>query len=67
MRRKVAVDGRIQEYTYGELDTDIFLAVTCDGISIHKGIGACRSKTEYACFPLELIVLSFPPEVRMQD
>ena len=67
MRRKVAVDGRIQEYTYGELDTDIFLAVTCDGISIHKGIGARRSKTEYACFPLELIVLSFPPEVRTQD
>ena len=63
----VVVDGKPQEYTYGELETDVFLALTCDGISIHKGIGARRSKTEYACFPLELIILSLPPEVRTQD
>ena len=52
---------------YGEQETDVFLALTCDGISIHKGIGAHCSKTEYACFPLELIILNLPPEVCTQD
>ena len=63
----VVVNGKPQEYTYGELKTDVFLALTCDGISIHKGIGAQHSKTEYTCFLLELIILSLPPEVRTQD
>jgi hypothetical protein len=54
---------QVQNYTYGELDTDIFLALTCNGISVHKGIRAQCSKTEYACFPLELIILNLPPEV----
>ena len=67
LKKNVTVDGQIQEYTYGELKTDIFLAMTCDGISIHKGIGARRSKTEYACFPIELIILSLPPELQTQD
>lgn len=67
VNQNVIIDGRVQNYTYGELDTDVFLALTCDGISIHKGIGARRSQTEYACFPLELIVLNLPPEVRTQD
>jgi len=67
LNKVVVVDGQPQEYTYGELETDVFLALTCDGISIHKGIGARRSKTQYACFPLELIILSLPPEVRTQD
>ena len=57
----------MQEYRYGELDIDVFLAFACDGISIHKGIGARRSQTEYACSPLEVIVLSLPPEVRTWD
>lgn len=67
LNKYVAIDGQIQGYLYGELDTDIFLAFTCDGISIHKGIGARRSQTEYACFPLELIILNLPPEIRTQD
>ena len=65
--RNVVIDGHVQEYCYGELDTDVFLAFTCDGISIHKGIGAQRSQTEYTCFPLELIILNLPPEVRTRD
>jgi len=36
--KNVAIEGEAQEYNYRELDTDIFLAFTCDGISIHKGI-----------------------------
>ena len=67
LNRNVEIDGQAQGYTYGELETDVFLALTCDGISIHKGIGARRSKTQYSCFPLELIILSLPPEVRTQD
>jgi Transposase family tnp2 len=67
INKNVAIDGQAQDYTYGEVDTDIFLALTCDGISIHKGIGARRSQTQYSCFPLELIILSLPPEVRTQD
>ena len=67
LNENVMVDSQVQEYTYRELKTDVFLAFTCDGISIHKGIGACCSKTEYACFLLELIVLSLPPEIRTQD
>ena len=63
LNKIIVVDGRPQPYTYRELETDIFLALTCNGISIHKGIGARRSKTEYVCFPLELIILSLPPEV----
>ena len=67
LKTKVMIDGQVQEYTYGELQTDVFLALTCDGISVHKGIGARHSKTEYACFPLELIMLNLPPEIRTQD
>ena len=67
LNKIVVVDGRPQPYTYGELETNVFLALTCDGISIHKGISAQCSKTEYACFLLELIILSLPPEVRTQD
>src|SRR5258706_12973920 len=63
----VMIDGQVQEHTYGERKTDIFLALTCDGISVHKGIGARHSKTEYACFPLELIMLSLRPEIQTQD
>ena len=51
------------ESLYGELDTDIFIALTCDGVSIHKGIGVCQSQTKYVCFTLELIILNLPPEV----
>jgi len=61
--KNITINGQMQDYTYGELKTDVFVALTCDGISVHKGIGACRSQTEYACFPLELIILSLPPEV----
>ena len=61
------MDGQVQEYTYGKLKPDVFLALTCDGISVHKGISVCCSKTEYTCFPLELIVLSLPPEIRTWD
>ena len=67
LNKVVVVDGQPQEYTYGELEMDVFLALTCNGISIHKGIGARHSKTQYACFPLELIILSLPAEVRTQD
>ena len=38
LNKIIVVDGRPQPYTYGELETDVFLALTCDGISIHKGI-----------------------------
>lgn len=48
LKKNVMIDGQAQEYTYGEFETDVFLALTCDGISIHKGIGARRSKTESA-------------------
>ena len=65
--RNVEINGDTQEYTYRELKTDVFVALTCDGISVHKGIGARQSQTEYACFPLELIILNLPPEVRTQD
>jgi len=67
LNRKVEIDGQVQDYTYGELDIDVFLVFTCDGISIHKGIGAWQSQTEYACFPLELLILNLPLEVQMQD
>jgi hypothetical protein len=67
INKNVTIDGQAQEYTYGELKTDIFVALTCDGISVHKGIGARRSQTKYTCFPLELIILNLPPEVRTQD
>ena len=63
LKKYVMIDNQVQEYTYGELKTDIFLALTCDGISVHKGIGVCCSKTEYACFLLELIILNLPPEI----
>jgi len=65
--KNVVIKGEAQEYNYGELDTDIFLAFMCDGISIHKGISAQCSQMEYACFPLEVIILSLPPEVQTQD
>ena len=67
LNTNVAIEGQAREYRYGELDTNVFLAFPCDGISIHKGIGARRSLTEYACFPLEVIVISLPPEVRTRD
>ena len=63
LNKNVMIDGQVQEYTYRELIMDVFLAFTCDGISIHKGIGVHCSKTEYACFLLELIILSLPPEI----
>jgi len=67
LNKNIKINGQLQGYTYGELDTDIFLTLTCNGISIHKGIGAQHSKTEYACFLLELIILNLPPEVQTQD
>jgi len=40
MKKYLELDGVPQAYKYGELDTDMFMAFTCDGISIHKGLGA---------------------------
>ena len=67
MKKYIELDGVPQAYKYGELDTDIFMAFTCDGVSIHKGLGARRSKTQYSCFPLEVIILNLPPMVRTQN
>jgi hypothetical protein len=39
LNTNIAIDGQAQEYTYGELQTDLFLALTCNSISMHKGIG----------------------------
>jgi len=63
----VEIDGEKQQYKYGEFDTDVFLALTCDGVSVHKGLGARRSKTQYSCYPMELIILNLPPTIRTQD
>src|SRR6267154_177434 len=63
----VKVDGEEQHYKYGEFETDIFLMLTCDSISVHKGLGACWSKTQYSCYPMELIILNLPPMIRTQD
>jgi len=67
MKKYLEIDGVPQEYKYGKLDTDIFIAFTCDGVSVHKGLGAWRSKTQYLCFPLEVIILNLPPMVRTQN
>ena len=66
-RKYMELDGVPQARKYGELDTDIFMAFTCDGVSVHKGLGARRSKTQYSCFLLELIILNLPPTVRTQN
>ena len=63
----VEIDGKKQQYKYGEFETDIFLALTCDGVSVHKGLGARRSKTQYSCFPMEILILNLPPTIRTQD
>ena len=38
-----------------------------DGVSVHKGLGARRSKTQYSCFPMEIIILNLSPTIRTQD
>jgi len=63
----VEIDGDKQQYRYGEFETDIFLAFTCDGVSVHKGLGARRSKMQYSCFPMEIIILNLSPTIRTQD
>ena len=63
----VEIDGERQEYKYGEFETNIFLVLTCDGVSVHKGLGARRSKTQYSCYPMEIIILNLPPTIRTQD
>jgi len=65
--KNVTINGQTQDYTYRELETDVFVALTCNGISMHKGIRVHWSQTKYACFPLELIILNLPPEVQTQD
>ena len=67
MKRYMELDGVLQAHRYGDLDTDIFMAFTCDGVSVHKGLGARRSKTQYSCFPLEVIILNLPPMVCTQN
>jgi len=67
MKKYLEIDGVPQEYKYGKLDMDIFIAFTCNGVSIHKGLGAWQSKTQYLCFPLEVIILNLPPMVRTQN
>ena len=67
IKKYLELDGETQEEKYGELDTDIFIAFTCDGVSVHKGLGARQSKTQYSCFPLEVIILNLPPIIRTQN
>ena len=67
MKKHLELDGVPQAYKYGKLDTDIFMAFTCNGVSIHKGLGAQRSKTQYSCFLLKVIILNLPPMVRTQN
>jgi len=67
MKKYLEIDGVPQEYKYGKLDMDIFIAFTCNGISVHKGLGAQQSKTQYLCFPLEVIILNLPPMVCTQN
>jgi len=40
MKKYLEIDGVPPEYKYGKLNMDIFLAFTCDGVSVHKGLGA---------------------------
>lgn len=63
----VKIDGKKKDYKYGEFETDIFIALTCDGVSVHKGVGVRRSKTQYSCYPMEIIILNLPPMIRTQD
>jgi len=67
MKTYMELDGVRQAGKDGESDTDIFMAFACDGVSIHKGLGAWRSKTQYSCFPLEVIILNLPPMVHTQN
>ena len=67
IKKYLELDGETQEEEYGELDTDILIAFTCNGVSVHKGLGARRSKTQYSCFPLEVIILNLPPMIRTQN
>lgn len=63
----VVVDGVEQDFKYGQAITDMFVAVTCDGVSLFKGLGARRSKNQYSCFPLVAILLNLPPSHRTRD
>jgi hypothetical protein len=67
MEKYPELDGVLQEHKYCELDTDILMAFTCNGVSVHKGLGAWRSKTQYLCFLLEVIILNLPPMIRTQN
>jgi len=67
MKKYLELDRVPQAYKYGKLDTDIFMAFTCDGVSIHKGLRAWQLKTQYSCFPLEVIILNLPPMVCTQN
>ena len=64
MKEYLELDGVCQAYKYGELDTNIFMAFTCDGVCVHKGLGVQQSKMQYSCFLLAVTILNLPPTVQ---
>ena len=67
LNSQVKIDGEKQQYKYGEFKTNIFLALTCDGVSVHKGLGVRWSKMQYSCYPMEVIILNLSPTICTQD
>ena len=59
----VKINGKKHAYRYGEFETNIFLALTCDRVSVHKGVGAHQLKTMiiYCIFPHFPMNLWLPP------
>lgn len=57
----ITIKGKEQKYHFGEFDTDIFLGLMLDGVALFKGLGARRSKHNYTCWPIEVVIYNFSP------
>ena len=62
----VTIDGEQLPHKFGEFDTDIFIGLLLDGVSLFKALGARRSKNNYTCWPLEVVIYNLSPTIRTQ-
>lgn len=61
---RVKVDNVTYQHKVGEIDTDIFLGLAFDGVSLYHSLGARQSKSSTTCWPIAVVVYSLDPSTR---
>jgi Transposase family tnp2 len=64
LEKDVSVNGVDYAHKIGELDTDLFIGFTFDGVSLWRGLGSQKARASTTCWPLAVVIYSLSPKLR---